>query len=487
MFYSKDKWSFCYRFGNFMAEMHSQNSVEPIISVCIAVDVTVSWISFHGWRVDPSHLSLPDIRISTLNYFLEEVMKFKLCEGIDEKYSTRNTKLHHLQNWNGNCLSARTLTRSPLCQVAFLGDEQCSQCTKYQYKSKCNKKYCDRKREVSEEELVDIDDSLHSDFMDLLHSESGDMNEWQQMFFREQIQNSRKSAYCRRYHPDVVRWAIELYSRSPSAYQHLITTDVLKLPSSRTLQKFRNIGTNEPGLNQIAVEAMKNLKFPVEAYLTVDEMKVKESLVYKDGRLVGFVDFGDRYTQTKIATHICMFYIRSLKKEISMPLSWWPTTTTPAYQLASTFWDLVGTCEMNSVHVNAIVADAASVNRKFFNHIYGGTYSLSRAVYTAPNPYRPSHPIFILSDPSHLLKTTRNGLYSSKPGGTKFFAKSGRDILWTHIQNLYNLESKSVLHKTRLSNVHVDLNSYSKMNVSLARQNSPLGCRKGSAARYTKF
>ncbi|XP_078493992.1 uncharacterized protein LOC108949689 [Ciona intestinalis] len=230
-------------------------------------------------------------------YFTEEVMKFKLCEGIDKKYSTRNTKLHHLQNWNENCLSARTLTRSPLCQVAFLGDEQCSQCARYQYKSKCNKEYCDRKREVSEEELVDIDDSLHSDFMELLHSESGDMNEWQQMFFREQIQNSKKSAYCCRYHPDVVRWAIELYSRSPSAYQHLVTTDVLKLPSSRTLQKFRNIGTNAPGLNQIAVEAMKKLKSPVEAYLTVDEMKVKESLVYKDGQLVGFVDFGDRYTE----------------------------------------------------------------------------------------------------------------------------------------------------------------------------------------------
>nr|XP_026695921.1 uncharacterized protein LOC113475667 [Ciona intestinalis] len=76
--------------------------------------------------------------------------------------------------------------------------------------------------------------------MELLDSESGDINEWQQMFFREQIVNSnKKSPYSRRYHPDVVRWAIELCSRSPSAYQHLVTTDVLKLPSSRTLQKFR--------------------------------------------------------------------------------------------------------------------------------------------------------------------------------------------------------------------------------------------------------
>ncbi|XP_078486904.1 uncharacterized protein LOC108950631 [Ciona intestinalis] len=387
-----------------MAEMFAVNGIEPIISICVSPDVSIRWISLNGWRVDPAQLSLPDIKFSTLNHFLGEVMKLKLCEGIDPSCSTRNCRIQHLQQWSDDCLSSRSITRSPGCKIAILTESQCQVCSKYEKKVKFNKLYYEQRRDVKDEDLVNIDDGLHSDFMTLLESEGNNMNEWQHLFFKEQIQNSKTSAHGRRYHPDIVRWAIELYSRSPAAYQQLLTSDVLKLPSSRTLQKYRNIGTNSPGINPIAVESMKRLQEPVEGYLTVDEMKVKEGLVYQDGQLVGFVDFGDRKVDTKIATHICMFYVRSMKKEISMPLSWWPTTVTTALQLMSTYWEAVGRCETNNVHVNAIVADGAPTNKRFFSILHGGSYTIREGVFTAPNPYRPTHPIFICTDPSHLLK-----------------------------------------------------------------------------------
>ena len=44
------------------------------------------------------------------------------------------------------------------------------------------------------------------------------MTEWQRMFFAEQCKNASRSANGRRYHPDVIRWAIELYARSSAAY-----------------------------------------------------------------------------------------------------------------------------------------------------------------------------------------------------------------------------------------------------------------------------
>lgn len=85
-----------------------------------------------------------------------------------------------------------------------------------------------------------------------------------------------------------------------------------------------------------------------------------------------------------------------------MPLSWWPTTTTPAFQLVSMFWEAVGICEKENVHVHAVVADGASINRKFFELI-SRQQPEHNSIYAAPNPYN-DKPILLCSDTSHLLK-----------------------------------------------------------------------------------
>lgn len=65
------------------------------------------------------------------------------------------------------------------------------------------------------------------------------MNAWQKMFFENQHNNANRTINGHRYHPDVIRWAIELYARSPAAYRHLSTTGVLVLPSAKTLRHYR--------------------------------------------------------------------------------------------------------------------------------------------------------------------------------------------------------------------------------------------------------
>ena len=100
-----------------------------------------------------------------------------------------------------------------------------------------------------------------------------------------------------------------------------------------------------------------------------------------------------------------VFYARSFKKEISIPISWWPTTATAPHILASLFWEVVAVCERRNFHIHAIVADGSATNRKFFNIIHGSPFTLSApSSYTCPNPYRKTMPIFICSDTSHLLK-----------------------------------------------------------------------------------
>ena len=72
-----------------------------------------------------------------------------------------------------------------------------------------------------------------------MNDESVHMNEWQKRFFFDQRANARRCPVARRYHPDIIRWAIELYAKSPPAYQQLRTSGVLVLPSSKTLREYR--------------------------------------------------------------------------------------------------------------------------------------------------------------------------------------------------------------------------------------------------------
>lgn len=101
-----------------------------------------------------------------------------------------------------------------------------------------------------------------------------------------------------------------------------------------------------------------------------------------------------------------VFYLRTVKGEISLPLAWYPTHVTPAADLCLIFWELLHQCEVRKVQVHALIADGLAANRKFFKLISGVLDIPLHSAFTAPNPYGRSRPILLLSDPSHLLKVT---------------------------------------------------------------------------------
>ena len=59
------------------------------------------------------------------------------------------------------------------------------------------------------------------------------------MFLKEQIKNANVVENARRYHPDFMRRAIDLYCRSPSAYEHIRNSEVLALPAPCTIRSYR--------------------------------------------------------------------------------------------------------------------------------------------------------------------------------------------------------------------------------------------------------
>ena len=79
---------------------------------------------------------------------------------------------------------------------------------------------------------------------------------------------------------------------------------------------------------------------------------------------------------------------------------------------------------------------------------------------------------FFISDPPHLLKTLRNSLKSSTHGqSTRYMWNDEYNILWNHISDLFYEDLEYGMHL--LPNItleHINLTSYSKMNVRLAAQ-----------------
>ena len=222
---------------------------------------------------------------------------------------------------------------------------------------------------------------------------------------------------------------MSLASKSASAYDELRETNVLTLPSRRTLRDYRNAikpatGFNPPIIKEL-MKQTKNLE-GAQRYvcMSIDEVKVKEDLVYSKhtGELVGFVDLGnpelDYSTFSEvdsIATHACVFYIRGIASDLKFAFSYFSTTGITAVQLMPLFWDAVCLLELVcKLPVIACVSDGAEANRKFYrmHHLMDDKLETS-VVYRTINLYARDRFIWFLSDPPHLTKTARNSHYAS--------------------------------------------------------------------------
>ena len=134
-----------------------------------------------------------------------------------------------------------------------------------------------------------------------------------------------------------------------------------------------------------------------------------------------------------------------------------------------------------------------SANRRFFK--LHSSLVMPEEVYKVNNPFTSEdRQIFFMSDPPHLIKTTRNCWASQKRilwvsklinnvangqinVGLLFnFKQNGKEILWKHLIDLYNKCSGASTSTPGLSILphlkyeHVYLTSFSKVRVDLAAQ-----------------
>ena len=330
-----------------------------------------------------------------------------------------------------------------------------------------------------------------------LHATKKNIPEFMKLFWNEQQKYINTSKHGLRYHPMVIRFCLNLASKSSAAYDEIRYeqkgTGFLVLPSRRRLQDFRNYITPQQGFNHEIIKELcdKTSTFTdAERFVivTFDEMKIQEDLVWDkhSGNLIGYVDLGNIETNyatlqnnEHIASHVLVFLIRSVVNPIKFTLENFATTGATSCQMFPLFWKAVSILEYKcNLKVVAATSDGASANRKLYRmHIHMNSNDTNGdidAVYKVMNIHsgQEKRYIYFLGDPPHIVKTARNCLANSGSGrATRYMWNDNLHLLWSHISSIFYEDMELGLKQLpKLTSDHINLTPYSAMNVSLAAQ-----------------
>ena len=98
----------------------------------------------------------------------------------------------------------------------------------------------------------------------------------------------------------IIRFCLSIASKSASAYNELGSSNVLTLPSLRTLRDYKNAICQTTGFNMEVIEELCKTTETLQSFqqfvvLSFDEMKIQQNLVFDkhSGELIGYVDLGD--------------------------------------------------------------------------------------------------------------------------------------------------------------------------------------------------
>jgi len=108
-----------------------------------------------------------------------------------------------------------------------------------------------------------------------------------EILLKDQAKALNTPARQMRWHPLVIRWCWQMYSKSHSHYEDMRQSGFLKLPSGRTLNDYKNFSSASSGWQTSMLELMKSrfvtMKIGKQGLLGglfVDEVKIKEGLVF---------------------------------------------------------------------------------------------------------------------------------------------------------------------------------------------------------------
>ena len=281
-------------------------------------------------------------------------------------------------------------------------------------------------KEISSKSIT-INSSIADDIEEVMNKNLN-VSPFMKLFWEQQKSSQNKGSGVR-YHPMIIRFCLSIASKSASAYNELRSSNVLTLPSLRTLRDYKNAIRPTTGFNMEVIEELCKTTETLQSFqrfvvLSFDEMKIQQNLVFDkhSGELIGYVDLGDPEknfstfdNEDDLATHVMVYYVRGLASDLKFALGYFATRNIYSFQIMSTFWEAISILEYTcNLPVIAAVSDGASQNRTFYRMHSGlDDHPDADVVYKTVNLFAPDRYIYFIADAPHLVKTARNALYHS--------------------------------------------------------------------------
>ena len=287
---------------------------------------------------------------------------------------------------------------------------------------------------------VTVDPDLNDDLKDMVEKSRDKVyknypeGSFERVFWEEQEKAlSLNDSRSMKWHPVYIKWCLYLRHLSGQAYEMLRESGYIRLPLQRTLRDYTHYIPARVGFSmEVDQQLIDMVDFSKErnSYvgLILDEIHIKEDLVYDkhEGTLIGFSNLGEinnhlmrfekdlngeSQSMPNVAGTMLVIMVRGLLSKLNFPYVQFACANLTGDQLVDPVWEAIARLERQGLKVLSLTCDGASTNKRLWSiHGKGRDLSDRGVLYKVPNVYapEPSRYLYFISDPPHLIKTTRN-------------------------------------------------------------------------------
>lgn len=287
------------------------------------------------------------------------------------------------------------------------------------------------------------------------------LTDFPKTFVHMQIRHKRKSSWL----PHEKKIALALFYKGPSYYRYLRRKG-FTLPAVSTIKSWiKNFSCN-PGFNHKIFENLSQkseamLQWEKKCILLFDEMSLKKAIEYnrKMDVIEGFEDLGQLGRRPVPAKQALVLMIRGIYSQWKVPVAYFASEDGVSSESLKTIVKMCFQKLRNSgLDAMGMVCDLSRTNQKVFKCL-GVTKE-------KPYFFLEHQKYYAFFDVPHLIKCIRNNFIDRQ------FVYEGRFIRFSDVRNTYELDKRSKTGRSllKLTDKHLNPNSFEKMNVKLATQ-----------------
>lgn len=270
-------------------------------------------------------------------------------------------------------------------------------------------------------------------------------------------------------------FSMALHFLNPRSYRFLRNKFANNMPHPLTITqwyRYSDLDTMPGTVGKKALEAIKLKAKSMEenneqllVSLSFDEVAIQRNMVWcrKTNRFIGLIDYGklEEDNEFTLAKNVIVFMACGLNANFEQPIAFYFIRNLDAVERADLVTKVISELTEHDIKISNMTFDGLSANGSMCEILGANFHGPDYKTYIV-NPSDKSN-VFIIFDPSHMIKLIRNTF-----GGRKILYSGEDEILWQYIVDLVNYskeKSYGLTHK--LTKRHIEF-ADRKMHVRTA-------------------